>query len=90
VWAIRVPAEGAVVLPDVLLMPLVGFDQRCFRHGYGRGYYDQTLATMPEQPLTIGVGFEMSRLTTIHPQHHAIPMDLIVTERHLVRAGSSP
>jgi 5,10-methenyltetrahydrofolate synthetase len=54
---IPVPAEGAVVVPDILLVPLLGFNQRCFRLGYGGGYHDRTLAEPAEKPLTIGVGF---------------------------------
>ena len=51
-----------------------------YRLGYGGGYYDRTLAAMSPKPLTIGVGCELGRLATIHPQAHDIPMDAIVTE----------
>ncbi|MDT8278663.1 5-formyltetrahydrofolate cyclo-ligase [Roseomonas mucosa] len=80
IWNIPVPAEGGPVSPDVLLVPLVGFDGQKYRLGYGGGYYDRTLASMPARPRTIGVGFELSRVVTIHPQMHDIPMDTIVTE----------
>jgi 5-formyltetrahydrofolate cyclo-ligase len=88
-WDIPVPAEGKAVLPDILLAPLVGFDERGYRLGYGGGYYDRTLATLPERPLAIGVGFELSRLETIYPQPHDIPMDLIVTERRTIRIADA-
>lgn len=84
IWNIPVPAEGGPVSPDVLLVPLVGFDSLRFRLGYGGGYYDRTLAAMPARPRTVGVGFELSRMATIYPQRHDIPMDRIVTES---RAG---
>jgi 5-formyltetrahydrofolate cyclo-ligase len=80
IWNIPVPADGAEVEPDALLVPLVGFDAARFRLGYGGGYYDRTLASLRRKPLTIGVGFELSVLATIHPQPHDIPMDAIVTE----------
>lgn len=80
IWDIPVPAEGQPVLPDTLLVPLVGFDARGYRLGHGGGYYDRTLAAMPHRPRAIGIGFESLRLPTIHPQPHDIPMDLIVTE----------
>jgi 5-formyltetrahydrofolate cyclo-ligase len=80
IWGIPVPADGGVVEPDALIVPLVGFDQDGYRLGYGGGYYDRTLAAMRKKPLTIGVGFELAALTTIHPQPHDIPMDAIVTE----------
>ena len=74
------PAYGEPVQPTVLLIPLVGFDEQNCRLGYGGGYYDRTLAAMDPRPLTIGLGFELSRLATIHPRPHDIPLDCIVTE----------
>jgi 5-formyltetrahydrofolate cyclo-ligase len=81
IWGIPVPADGEVVLPDTLLAPLVGYDQRRFRLGYGGGFYDRTLAAMPRRPVTLGVGFTLGSLDTIHPQSHDIPMDVVITEQ---------
>jgi 5-formyltetrahydrofolate cyclo-ligase len=81
IWNIPVPTDDApVVEPDALIVPLVGFDDEGYRLGYGGGYYDRTLASLRRRPLTIGVGFELAELSTIHPQPHDIPMDAIVTE----------
>ena len=80
VWGILHPAEGPAVWPQALLVPLVGFDAAGYRLGYGAGYYDRTIAIFAKKPLLIGVGFEVSRMPTIHPQAHDIPMDVIVTE----------
>ncbi|MFC7555271.1 5-formyltetrahydrofolate cyclo-ligase [Pseudoroseomonas wenyumeiae] len=80
IWNIPVPAAGEPVAPNLLLVPLVGFDARQFRLGYGGGYHDRTLASLPARPRTIGLGFELARIATIHPQPHDIAMDLIVTE----------
>lgn len=88
IWNIPVPAEGDPVLPDTLLVPLVGFDARGYRLGHGGGYYDRTLAAMPRRPRAIGIGFETLRLATIHPQPHDIPMDLIVTEAGAWQPGA--
>ncbi len=84
-WNIPVPVEAHPVLPDVLLIPLVGYDTAGYRLGYGGGYYDRTLALRQPRPLTIGVGFDDAALETIYPQPHDIPMDLIVTERRVQR-----
>jgi 5-formyltetrahydrofolate cyclo-ligase len=81
VWGIPVPANGEAVLPDTLLVPLVGYDQRGFRLGYGGGFYDRTLAAMPRRPVTLGVGFALASLDTIYPQPHDIPMDVVITEQ---------
>ena len=79
-WDIPYPAEGAVVTPSALLIPLVGFDAAGHRLGNGGGYYDRTLAALSPHPLAIGVGFELGRLATISPASHDQPMDVIVTE----------
>jgi len=87
VFNLPVPDGTEVVRPDALLIPPVGFDSRGYRLGYGGGYFDRTLAVMVPQPLKIGVAFELSRMPTIQPQSHDVPMDFIVTEAgvHVVR-----
>lgn len=80
IWNIPVPGERDPVRPNLLLVPLVGFDAAGYRLGYGGGYYDRTLAAMSPRPVTIGVGFGLGRLDTICPQPHDIPMDAMVTE----------
>lgn len=80
-WKIPMPQSGDSVFPDLLVVPLVGFDNQGYRLGYGGGFYDRTIAAMQERPRTIGVGFEFGRLTTIYPQPHDISLERIVTER---------
>jgi 5-formyltetrahydrofolate cyclo-ligase len=84
-WNIPVPAERHIVVPNALLIPLVGYDAAGYRLGYGGGYYDRTLAAAVPRPLCIGVGYDNAELATIYPQPHDMPMDLIVTERRLLR-----
>jgi 5-formyltetrahydrofolate cyclo-ligase len=83
-WNIPVPAERRVVTPNALLIPLVGYDAAGYRLGYGGGYYDRTLAA-DLRPLCVGVGYDAAELATIHPWPHDLPMDLIVTERRVLR-----
>jgi 5,10-methenyltetrahydrofolate synthetase len=78
-WKIPYPAEGAEVVPSVVLAPVVGFDKDCFRLGYGGGFFDRTLAGFPAKPLVIGVGYPGALIPTIFPQPHDIPMDWVVT-----------
>ena len=79
VWKIPFPVDGAVVAPDVAIAPLVGFDRKCYRLGYGGGFFDRTLASLVPRPLAIGVGYPEIELPTVHPQPHDVPMDWIVT-----------
>jgi 5-formyltetrahydrofolate cyclo-ligase len=80
VWNIPIPAERNVLIPDALIVPLVGFDAQRYRLGYGGGYYDRTIAAAAKRPFCIGLGYEAARLTSIFPQPHDIPMDVIVTD----------
>jgi 5,10-methenyltetrahydrofolate synthetase len=82
---IPAPVDTPLVVPDAALVPLVAFDAQGFRLGYGGGFFDRTLAALARRPLAIGVGFEVQRLPTIHPQPHDIPMDFIVTEADVYR-----
>ncbi len=81
VWGILVPARGPSVQPDVIVAPLVGFDDANYRLGYGGGFFDRTLATMPRRAFVVGVGYADAKVSTIYPQPHDIPMDAIVTDR---------
>lgn len=80
IWNIPIPAQRSLVRPSLLLVPLLGFDAAGYRLGYGGGYFDRTLAVAAPRPMTIGIGYEIGRLPTIHPQPHDIRLDAIVTE----------
>jgi 5-formyltetrahydrofolate cyclo-ligase len=82
------PQGTPSVVPQMLLMPPVGWDERGYRLGYGAGYYDRTLAAMQPPPLKVGVGFECSRIHTIDPQAYDIAMDFMITEAAVYAAGA--
>lgn len=77
---ILAPSRGPAVQPDIVVAPVVGFDEQKYRLGYGGGFFDRTLAAMPRKPRVIGVGYAHSAVPTIYPQHHDIAMDVIVTD----------
>jgi 5,10-methenyltetrahydrofolate synthetase len=80
VWNIPIPISREVLIPDALIVPLVGFDSGRYRLGYGGGYYDRTIAALGRRPFCVGLGFTEAELPTIYPQPHDIPMSLIVTD----------
>ena len=85
VWDIPVPGDDApVVLPDVVIAPVVGFDRACCRLGFGGGFYDRTLAAFPSRPRFLGVGYSVAAIPTIFPQWHDIPLDAVITEHGVV------
>ena len=85
IWNIPTPTDSPVVVPDIVLAPVLRFDEGCYRLGNGGGYFDRTLAVLRPRPLVIGVGYERLRIRTIYPQPHDVAMDVIVTERGTAR-----
>jgi 5-formyltetrahydrofolate cyclo-ligase len=79
-YGIPTPVAGDFVRPDLILLPLNGFDGAGYRLGYGGGYFDRTLAALSPRPLAVGVGFETNRLDSIRPEDHDQRLDWIVTE----------
>lgn len=66
--------------PDVVLIPLLGFDRVGTRLGYGGGYYDRTLARLGKKPRLIGLAFCAQELDAIPRESHDVPLDAVVTE----------
>ena len=79
------PVDSPEVVPNAVLLPMNGWDGAGYRLGYGAGFFDRTLASLPQKPAVIGVAYEMARLETIHPQSWDIPVDWVVTERGVYR-----
>ncbi len=77
-----VPASGAFLEPRVLIVPLLAFDRRGFRLGYGGGFYDRTLALLRGAgPVTaIGLAFAGQEVPEVPTESTDQPLDLIVTE----------
>jgi 5-formyltetrahydrofolate cyclo-ligase len=84
-YDIPVPDNTDPVTVRAMVIPMIGFDKRGFRLGYGSGYFDRTLVAITPRPLAIGVAFEILRVDTLHPQPHDVPMDFIVTEGGIYR-----
>ena len=77
-----IPAEGAWVEPEVVIVPLVGFDARGYRLGYGGGFYDRTLAGLRARHpvLAVGFAFAAQELAEVPVDQYDQRLDVIVTE----------
>lgn len=75
-------ATGAVAVPDVVLVPCVGFTREGFRLGYGGGYFDRWLAAHPGVT-TIGLAWSAAE-TQFPVEPHDRAMTLVLTERELI------
>ncbi|NBE08027.1 5-formyltetrahydrofolate cyclo-ligase [Paragemmobacter ruber] len=78
----RIPAEGAWLEPEVVIVPLVGFDARGYRLGYGGGFYDRTLARLRARHAVLAVGFAFAaqELPEVPIDEYDQRLDVIVTE----------
>ncbi|WP_280154081.1 5-formyltetrahydrofolate cyclo-ligase [Piscinibacter sp. XHJ-5] len=77
--------EGSPVVPDVVLVPCLGFTASGYRLGYGGGFYDRWLAAHPHVT-AVGVAWSATEITEadLAPQPHDQPLMLIITERGVV------
>lgn len=68
---------------DLVLVPLLGFDDGCCRLGVGGGFYDRSFAARRERPAPphlVGVAFECQRADSVFPEWWDVPLDAVVTE----------
>jgi 5-formyltetrahydrofolate cyclo-ligase len=70
---------AAVVVPDVLLIPLLAFDAAGTRLGYGGGFYDRTLASLAAKR-AIGIAYAGQEVAELPCHDHDHPLDAAVTE----------
>ncbi len=74
---------------DVVLVPLLGFDRRGHRLGFGGGYYDRSFAFLrdlerPSKPLLVGIGYASQEVDHIEPEDWDVRLDYVATERELI------
>lgn len=72
--------------PSILLVPLAAFDRRGYRIGYGKGYYDRTLAELGAVT-AIGLAYGAQEIAAVPDEPHDRKLDWIVTERETIRCG---
>ncbi len=77
-----VPASSEEVEPQVLIVPLVAFDSRGRRLGYGGGFYDRTLERLRSARPTWAVGFAYAaqESESLPEESTDQPLDAVVTE----------
>jgi 5-formyltetrahydrofolate cyclo-ligase len=74
---------------DVVLVPLVAWDERGFRIGHGKGYFDGALAPL-KRPAMIGLAFEIQRVDMVPERPYDISLQIIVTESRVLRTRAKP
>ncbi|RDI57291.1 5-formyltetrahydrofolate cyclo-ligase [Microvirga subterranea] len=87
-FGVREPGPDAPeVFPVALLVPLVAFDRRGGRIGYGKGHFDRAIAALEAQHpvLTIGLAYAVQEIEQVPVEPHDRLLDVIITESELIR-----
>jgi 5-formyltetrahydrofolate cyclo-ligase len=83
-------AEARTVRPELVLVPLVAADKSGGRLGYGKGYYDRTLAELRKagRVRAIGLAFDEQIVDHIGIEAHDQPLDWIITPTQVIKIGA--
>ena len=87
VWGIREPKpEAPEVFPDILIVPLLAFDRRGHRIGYGAGYFDMTIAALRARKPVVaaGIAFAAQEIAEVPTTPRDARLDLVLTEREII------
>lgn len=81
-----IPEEGEWMIPEILIVPLVAFDRKGGRLGYGGGFYDRTLEQLrcKKPTLAIGFAYDAQEAPTLPIEPTDQPLDLIVTQTGVI------
>ena len=86
------PAPDQPILdPELVIVPLLAFDRRGTRLGYGKGYYDRALAKLEARgvkPKLVGIAFAAQEVEGIPGEAHDVRLDWIVTENETLELAS--
>jgi 5-formyltetrahydrofolate cyclo-ligase len=91
-FGLQEPCDDATEIePITLLVPVCAFDRSGHRLGYGKGYYDRTLARMAalEPILAIGIAFSVQEVDSVPAEPHDRRLNAILTESGVLTASNA-
>ena len=85
-YGIPEPESKFLVYPDIILVPIVAFDNNLNRLGYGAGYYDRLISKLSKKKklLKIGLAFSVQKVDNIPTNKYDKKLDYIVTEKYIL------
>ena len=86
----QVPLMDDWMVPEIVIVPLVAFDRRGGRLGYGGGFYDRTLEGLRARAAVLSVGFAYAAQEAENLPLEATdqPLDLIITEAGVIEVNT--
>ena len=86
-YGIPEPKKIKKVYPDIIFVPLVAFDNRLYRIGYGGGYYDRYIQKISNKKrmLKIGIAHSCQKIDKVPINKYDKKLDIIITEKYILR-----
>ena len=86
-FGIPEPVSSKIFYPDILLVPLVAYDNNLNRLGYGGGYYDRFIEKLEKTKkiIKIGLAFSFQKISSIPIDQYDKRLDFIITEKEILR-----
>ena len=78
------------ISPDLIMVPLVAFDNQLNRIGYGKGYYDRSLQKINKTKkniISLGIAYSFQKCSTIPVNKYDFKLDYIFTERGIINSN---
>ena len=86
-FGIPEPVSSKIFYPDILLVPLVGYDDNLYRLGYGGGFYDRYIEKIEKikKVIKIGLAFSFQKITSIPISKYDKRLDFVITEKEILK-----
>ena len=86
-YGIPEPEKIKKVFPDIIFIPIVAFDNRLYRIGYGGGYYDRYIGKISDKKkiLKIGIAHSCQKINKVPINKYDKKLDIIITEKYILR-----
>ena len=86
-YGIPEPEKTKKVFPDIIFVPVVAFDNRLYRIGYGGGYYDRYIHKISNKKklLKIGIAHSCQKINKVPTNKYDKKLDIIITEKYILR-----
>ena len=86
-YGIPEPEQIKKVIPDIIFVPIVAFDNRLYRIGYGGGYYDRYIQKLSNKKklFKIGIAHSCQKINKVPINKYDKKLDIIITEKYILR-----
>jgi len=86
-FGIPEPVLSKIFYPDILLVPLVGYDNNLNRLGYGGGFYDRYIEKIDKikKVSKIGLAFSYQKIKSVPINQYDKKLDFVVTEKEIIK-----